>query len=251
MAMCENNHGYMVAGNHEINILTIDIYSKKQQKYLRNRSPTCMEQVKKTKKVFEKNPEKLNKFKNWIRKLPVWFEFDNLRISHAGWSDELKNKWISKYGNSFIFDDEMLEKCTTSGTMEHRFIKRFTCGEDLKLPNKYVHTHPDGVRRRKTRSKFWVKNPKTYQDIALQENGLPSNIGNTLIPKEELVKTYYYGKNNIPLVIGHYCLWGEPELLAENIACTDYGCFKNGYLYAYRHNWKDEKMNKKNFVCSK
>jgi hypothetical protein len=114
----------------------------------------------------------------------------------------------------------------------------------LKLPEGESFTTPDGRKRTEIRSRWWDDlEGKNCHEAVFPDDPRISQ-GACIVPKEH--RTY---PPSAPLVFfGHYAVMtGEPEPLAENIACLDYGMAKGGQLVAYR--WDGEtKLDASKFI---
>jgi len=95
--------------------------------------------------------------------------------------------------------------------------------------------------------KWWDQSATNYREAYLGPE-----YARTHIPDDEITDNHliYYSHDDPPVFIGHYWMEGEPELLAPNIACTDYSVAKpGGKLVAYQWNDGENILAKNKYVA--
>ena len=119
-----------------------------------------------------------------------------------------------------------------------------TKGLEVRLPAGHSFVDHSNVQRGEVRTKWWHEAPKSYRDVAIVGDAQQHRVPDHPLPAD------YAGApvTGAPVFIGHYWLSAQrPELLADNVACLDYGVAKGGFLCAYR--WQGEqKLSNHNFV---
>lgn len=243
-AMVDAGHAYIVMGNHEYNLLSYmtengleDADGKKL--YLREHTPRHFRILKETIEQFEPYPGEMRELLDWIRNMPLFLEFDNFRVVHACWHQELVDQYNSKYADQTI-SEELLRKSVNHGTFEWTVFDRLLRGTHLRLPNGEEMVSRDGFRRRFFRTKFWLEEPVLYADVVFQPDPLPSHIALQRITEEDHQDLLYYNPAEKPLFIGHYWREGTPAPITNNIACLDYSAVKFGKLVAYQMDGEKE-----------
>ena len=84
--------------------------------------------------------------------------------------------------------------------------------------------------------RWWDNAADTYRSAYLGPEHARTHIPDDRISGDHLIE---YSHDEPPVFLGHYWMAGEPEPLAPNIACTDYGVARaGGKLAAYR--WDGE-----------
>ena len=181
---------------------------------------------------------------DWFLTLPLWLEFDEIRVVHACWHqpfmDFLKPQLAS--GNRMTVElmveasrepaDET-EKDTPDETI-FKALETLTKGIEIPLPAPHGFTDKDGHTRRRVRTSWWNSDAASYQQAALLDE--PSR---EALPDEPIPAHVRIGHDGgKPLFIGHYWKSGKPDLLSKKVACVDYSIGKGGKLVAYR--WDGE-----------
>lgn len=117
-------------------------------------------------------------------------------------------------------------------------------GPELKLPAGFSFVDKTGVERRHIRVRWWRDDAKTYRQIAQVQAEMVSRIPD--IPLEQTLP----GTTDVPVVIGHYTLSGEPHSLSERVICVDYNAAKaDNPLYAWIQEPGPRRAVTGTFVC--
>lgn len=231
--MVDAGHAHIVMGNHEYNLLSYLTESREKDCYLREHSPRHFRILKETLEQYEAYPDEMDELLEWIRDIPLYLEFDHFRVVHACWHQELIDQFEKTYTEHRL-TDQLLQRSAIQGTFEWALLDRLLRGTHLRLPNDEVMISRDGFKRRFFRTKFWLQEPQHYADVVFQPDPLPSHIARRKLSAQDFDDLLYYQPSEKPLFIGHYWREGEPELVADNIACIDYSAVKFGKLVAYR-----------------
>ena len=233
--MVQAGHAQIVMGNHEYNYLSYITEGKEGSgmSYLREHSPRHHRILAETIAQLEDYPEEREKFHQWIRKMPMYLEFENFRVVHACWHQRLIERFESKYPDH-VFDEDFLHRSSKRGTFEWALVDRLLRGTHLSLPNGEAMVSKDGYERRFFRTKFWAVEPQRYGDVVFQPDPLPEHVARMELSEQDYKDLLYYGPEEKLLFIGHYWREGEPSAITNNIACLDYSAVKYGKLVAYR-----------------
>lgn len=232
--MVDAGSAQIVMGNHEYNLLCYLTKAEHgEHPYLRERTPRHHRILKETLEQYEAYPQELESLLAWIMEMPLYREFDNFRVVHACWHQELVDQLAVQYGVNHL-TPALLQRSASHGTFEWTLLDRLLRGTHLKLPNDEVMISRDGFKRKFFRTKFWACEPQFYADVVFQPDPLPPHFARRALSAQEYDDLLYYGEDEKPLFIGHYWREGKPEPITDNIACLDYSAVKFGKLVAYR-----------------
>lgn len=229
MTMVRNDHAMAVMGNHEFNALAF--HTEHNGLPLRPHTPKNIKQHKAFLNEYNDDPIGKQEVLEFFMELPLWIEFDNLRIVHACWHDEYI-QWANAHLPERQITPEFLVEASTKGTMAYKAIETLLKGVEVKLPDGITFADKDGHTRSEVRVQWWRRDARTLGDVALPFGVDIGHAADLDIPSDIPV----YPSNASPCFIGHYWLHGEPSPLAPNIACLDYSIAKDGKLVAYRWN---------------
>ncbi|WP_369602068.1 metallophosphoesterase [Hahella sp. SMD15-11] len=235
--MVEAGTAQMVMGNHEYNALGYCTRARpgSTRTYLREHTARHTRTISATLKQFEHHEEEFQSYLDWFLTLPLFLELPGFRVVHACWDEALIQAFREKYGRNTI-DMDFLHDSSVHGSFAGKVMDRLLRGTDLRLPEGFVIKGGDGYTRNAFRTRFWASNPRTYQDVVFQPDGLPEPLRNRLLTQEEKSRLLSYPESAPPVFVGHYWLSGTPRLLRSNVACVDYSAVKYGKLVAYRFN---------------
>lgn len=232
--MCDAGHAQMVMGNHEFDAIAYHTPAPlaSGRKYLREHTERHNRLIAETLEQFSDYPEEWQEYLAWFKRLPLFLEFPNFRVVHACWDQRVIDELKQRYPAGCI-DDDFLTAVADPESFEWLCINRLTRGRDLPLPKGAAMRSAEGFERRSFRARFWGRKPKTYGDLAFQPDPLPDAIASQPLSAEDHLKITRYGKQEVPLFVGHYWLSGRPKPIADNLACLDYSAVKYGRLVAY------------------
>ena len=217
-----------VMGNHEYNILCYHTKNA-QGAYLRLHTDKNKKQQQATEDAFKDYPEEWQTYLDWMMRLPVFLDLEDLRIIHACWQPNLIEKIkVALSGNCLT--PEFLQASAVKGNWEYETIETLLKGVEKELPNGQFFHDKDGHKRTAMRVQWW-KQPK---GLTMQAYGLGMEFPADPIPTE-WENNFYYPAANIPVFIGHYWLRAnKPSLQSPSVCCLDYSVAKEGQLVAYR-----------------
>lgn len=243
--MVENGFAHAILGNHEMYAILYYLRDT-EGKYYKKRIPKYQLQINQTLDEFAPYKDEFKSHLKWLRTLPMFLDFGDIRIIHACWDDE----------NIQLIKETVIEPKLTKTILreialnETKFAESFweTCkGVDFQIPKDLLVFDDEGRPHRSFRMKWWM-NPegKTFKEISLESRfELPAYT----IPNEIIQTRRFYSKNAPIVFFGHYCLKQCCGLLTENLCCVDSCVTRTGKLLAYR--WEGEKqLINSNFVLS-
>ncbi|HCY42913.1 MAG TPA: metallophosphoesterase [Prolixibacteraceae bacterium] len=243
--MVENGSAYAILGNHEMYAVLYYLRDI-EGKYYKKRIPKYQLQINQTLDEFVLYKEEFKSHLKWMRTLPMFLDFGDIRVVHACWDDESIELIKDKITEPKL-SKTVLREIALNGT---EFSEKFweTCkGIDFQLPKDLLVFDEEGRPHRSFRMKWWA-DPEgmTFNDISLESRfALPAYT----IPKEIITKRKPYSPNDPIVFFGHYCLNQCCGILTENLCCVDSCVTRTGKLLAYR--WDGKKVLKKdNFIFS-
>ncbi len=241
--MVDNGNAFAILGNHEYNAICYKTKDN-QGNYIRKHSRKNHLKIKTTIDSFHQKPQQLQDYIEWLWTLPLFFDFGELRVVHAGWlPDDIQ--FIKEHLPENKLTRSFLINSVEKNTREYEIIKHLLKGPQISLPYNLFVADEEGIVRNNIRNKWWLKaGNHLYTEIAVEEN---INLPDEIVPSEFDAEFAYYSENEPPVFFGHYWKTGTPQLIAKNICCLDYSIARSGKLLAYR--WSGEKiLNEKNFV---
>ena len=234
-AMVEGGHALAVMGNHEFNAIAYATPDPKDGGFLRRHSERNQRNHQAFLDEVEHDPERYQDVIDWFYTLPMWLEFDNLRIIHACWDQDSIDRIKAEYGSEYL-SKALLIPATDPNCWEYEAVETLLKGKEIRLSDGHSYLDPSGIRRYNMRVRWWDETASTYRAAFMGPAAAKPHISTDPIEEEYLVD---YPPTEPPLIIGHYWMTGTPKPLADNIACVDYSIAKpDGHLCAYR--WDGE-----------
>jgi hypothetical protein len=234
--MVESGNAYAVMGNHEFNAIAWHTYDTDRNDYMRPHSTTRQRQHQAFLDAFQEYPDELKSTIEWFKTLPLWLDFENIRVVHACWDYEAMSRIQALLTDKNCLTSDFLSIATTYGSQQFKDVETLLKGKEILLPQGQKILDKDGHEWTNIRIRWWDQTARTYHSAFL---GKPSDISH--IPDKEFSGDYSldYSQSMPPVFLGHYWMDGTPTPLAENIACVDYSVAKpEGKLVAYR--WDGE-----------
>ena len=243
--MVENGTAYAILGNHEMYAILYYLRDT-EGKYYKKRIPKYQLQINQTLDEFGSFKEEFKSHLKWLRTLPMFLDFGDIRIIHACWDDE--NVEVIK--NNVTGPKLTKTNLREIALNETKFSQSFweTCkGIDFQIPKDLLVFDDEGRPHRAFRMKWWdTPEGKTFKEVSLESRfELPAYT----IPSEIIQARKPYSKEDPIVFFGHYCLKECCGILADNLCCVDSCVTRTGKLVAYR--WEGEKkLTKSNFIFS-
>jgi len=244
--MVERGSAYAVLGNHELYAILYYLRDN-EGKYYKKRIPKYQLQINQTLDEFLLHKDEFKSYLKWLRTLPVYLDFGDIRVVHACWNTESVNLIKEAIAGPKLKKDILREIALNETEFSSKFWE-LCKGVDFHLPKDLLVFDEEGRPHRSFRMKWW-ENPqgKTFKDISLESRfDLPAY---TIPPEINHFRNRYSSDDPI-VFFGHYCLKQCCGILTENLCCVDSCVSRSGKLLAYR--WSGEKkLTKSNFVSSK
>ncbi|HEY3373205.1 MAG TPA: metallophosphoesterase [Prolixibacteraceae bacterium] len=243
--MVEKGSAYAILGNHEMYLILYYLRDT-EGKYYKKRIPKYQLQINQTLDEFATCKEELKSHLKWLRTLPMFLDFGDIRIVHACWDDE-NIKLIKSTVTGPKLTKPLLREIALNET---KFSQSFweTCkGVDFQIPKDLLVFDQDGRPHRTFRMKWWATpEGKTFKEVSLESRfDLPAYT----IPSEIIQIRKIYPKENPLVFFGHYCLKECCGIFTDNLCCIDSCVTRTGKLMAYR--WEGEKqLDTSHFVLS-
>jgi hypothetical protein len=228
--MVDNKSACAIMGNHEYNFICYHTKSLGKG-YLKKHNSSNRSLFYYTTKAFRDHPEKWKEYLQWMKELPLFLEFENLRVVHACWNKRLI-KFVKRNLPGNRMTEAFLHNSAREGTVENEVVRVLLTGVEVPAGKLISAVNSQGARVDQIRIKWWLKpDSLSLSEAALGEYEITPD---RPLKKEDKEKFYPYPPERRPVFIGHYCLLGAPGLQTSNICCVDYCCYRKGNLVGYR-----------------
>jgi hypothetical protein len=241
--MADSENAIALMGNHEYNALCFD-FEKREGGHLREHSIKNIIQHYETLKQFENRQEEYDKYLNWFKSLPLFYETNEFRAVHACWDNDNIELLKKNLVNNRL-TDELIYQSVKKGTEFYDAVNQTLKGKEISIPKGIRFTDGSGTERSNEIRIKWWENPLTmnYKTISVEKiDELPEKSID-----DSVIKSKQYYTDEKPVFFGHYWLKGDPFLFKKNICCLDFSIAKDGKLVAYRYQGETV-LDKKNFV---
>jgi hypothetical protein len=235
--MTENGHALAILGNHEVNAILSGLKDDQKMLLLKKKSKRFLS-VNQTLEEFRNYREEWKYHLKWLRSLPFFIEFENLRVVHACWIDAnitlIKNELPAGKTPKPVFR----RLISDPKSLLSQAILQTTRGIHHILPPDMGIFDQKRRLHRFYRLKWW-EDPTgmTFRQVSFEHS---FKLPDYTIPTEITPVSVPYPLNNPPVFFGHYCRGNGPFILKDNVCCVD-GCVINRKkLIAYR--WDGEKV---------
>lgn len=229
-AMVDTGNAIALMGNHEYNALCFH-FNKTNGGHLRKHLIKNIIQHYETLKQFQNRQNEYEKYIEWFKTLPLYYETEKCKAVHACWD----NKNIQYLRNTLIknrLTDELIYQSVKKGTRLNKSIEQALKGKEIKMPQGLFFTDKDGTKRTEIRTKWWEDPSKmTYRSISIEPLDI---LPEQPVDLTELKSLDFYKNNDKKVFFGHYWLKGTPAIYGDNICCLDYSVAKGGKLVAYQ-----------------
>lgn len=242
-SMVDRNTAVALMGNHEYNALCFH-FQETEGGHLRKHLIKNIIQHYETLRQFQNRQSEYEKYLDWFKTLPLYYETDEFRAVHACWD----NRNIQYLRESLVRDrltDDLIYQSVKKGTKLYYTIDQTLKGKEIKMPEGLSFTDKDGTERKKIRIKWWEDPLKTtYRSLSVVPiDELPDRP----VEYPDGFSGDYYQSTEKKVFFGHYWLNGKPSLCRPNVCCLDYSVAKGGKLVAYRLT-EEENLNEKNLI---
>ena len=225
----------VVLGNHEYNLAGWFFPAPEDsgQAWLRPHTERNRSGLQETLEQFACHPADLEDLVSWVHAMPLWLESSRLRVIHACWDEAAIAGFRRSRQDRFLTPELAAEACRR-GSLARRLLDRILNGTELDLPEAQVIVGRDGLRRRRFRTAFWVREAETFGDVVFQPDPLPEPVLTEPLDASARAQLLRYPIKAPPVFFGHYWRDGPPALQAPNVCCLDYSVVLGGRLMAYR-----------------
>lgn len=215
-----SGHAICLMGNHEFNAVGWAMRHPLSAQPLRPHSQNNRRQHQAfLADVVEDTPSH-NFWIDWFKTLPLFVDYGDIRAVHACWEEQTMTRlrpWLDEQNRL------KPESWVDAFDKQHplfRMIETVLKGPELSLPAGFSFVDKTGVERRHIRVRWWRDDAKTYRQIAQVQPEMVSRIPDIPLSRTLLDRT------DVPVVIGHYTLSGEPHTLSDRVVCVDYNAAK-------------------------
>ena len=230
--MVDNKAALAVMGNHEYNLICYHTKSFGRG-FLRKHNAANRSLFYYSTKAFREHSHEWEESLEWIKKLPLFIEFENFRVVHACWDRKIV-KFIKRNLPGNVMTESFLHNSAREGTIENMAVGILLSGVEIPVDKLTTVINSNGRQVDRLRIKWWMEpGRQRLRDVALGDYRVSPN---RLITKKEEEMFIPYPLKRRPLFIGHYCLKDEAGLQTPNICCVDYCYYRKGKLVAYRMN---------------
>ncbi len=227
--MVDNCQALAILGNHEYNFIAINTINPLTGKPFRPEYKLKQHQA----TILSIPHTQIPFWINWFKSLPIYLEFNNLRLIHAYWDSDLIKKLNNLAPDNKINSHlNLLDRNSPDSKILTTLIK------GPEFPNMGNSDH-SGERF------FW------WMDF--NEKSLPYlDQVTTLKIHKKVPQNFFslfsqYPKSEKCLIFGHYSLDSFPHILKSNLTTVDFGVYKKKYLCAYR--FTSCPLSEKNLIC--
>lgn len=241
--MVEAETALCIMGNHEFNALAFHAESEKHD-WLRPRSDKNLTQhiaflYEYLNPNLDNREQELDAALAFFRSLPLYLDLGELRVIHACWHSAYLKGIRPLLNPDHSLSEDAIHDGHTPGTPIFDWLDVILKGHEAPLPDGHSYRDNYGFKRFKTRTRWWLNDPKDFQQWALVPTTTMQQLPRDPVPAQDIIG---YPADAPPLFIGHYWEKGVPTPLAPNLACVDYSMGKGreqgGKLVAYR--WSGE-----------
>ena len=228
--MIGSGTAYAVMGNHELNAIHFHTRDPESGDALRKHSKKNIRQHASFLREFPLGNSKTSEAISWMQSLPLFMEFEALRVVHACWNDAVIDELVKVTKGGRLTDEQFLSVADQSSDL-FSVVETVTKGPEVKLPEGYIIYDKEGNARSEVRVQWWKGSASTWKEIAISVPN-PDQLPDGNLPVS--VKQTVYPKKSKPVFFGHYWLSGQPVLQAQNALCLDYSAGRDGPLVSYQ-----------------
>jgi hypothetical protein len=228
-----------ILGNHELNAILFHRRSSVSKETLRSHKAINLSQHKSFIESFGMETADALDWTSWmLETLPLWLEYEGLRIVHACWSDKAINIVKNRRPSGYLKPED-LEEVAAKKTEFSRAVETITSGPEAKLPADYSFTDNGGHERRSVRLSWWSTENTTWKKAALSVPNV-DHLPNDALPAE--LTSEIYSPDAKPALVGHYKMKGTPRLLSHNASSLDFPANRCVYHWTGETNLNDKNL---------
>ncbi|MEM8594407.1 MAG: metallophosphoesterase [Pseudomonadota bacterium] len=185
-AMVEHGEAQLVMGNHEFHALSYYIPARDDPtEFIRPHTTKNFELLKDTIAAFEGLDDEWAYLRGWLLERPIFIEHPKYRVVHACWDHNMIDQYRERFQCNTVDRDFVLDFADRS-SFAYAFLERCMRGIELCLPDGVFIRGTDGTLRDNFRARFWLENPKTYDDVIFRKYMLPDDmVGPPIMPNKQ------------------------------------------------------------------
>ncbi|WP_392562008.1 metallophosphoesterase [Orbus sturtevantii] len=242
--MVDNGNAYVVMGNHEFNAIGWKTNNEREaDTFLRKHNYANHKQHKAFLMQIGENSQQHLYWINWFKSLPLFLDFDKIRVIHACWDSNIIRLILPYLEHNNGLKEQYIQQAFNPSSALFNYCETLLKGKEVTLPDGISYHDKEGTQRHKSRIKWWLKQADTLNELCLipDDEKLPA--------LEQKVKLPLDGYQEQKIVFfGHYWLTGKPSIQTNKVTCVDYSAaIESGKLVAYR--WEGEEiLTNKHFI---
>lgn len=154
----------------------------------------------------------------WFLALPLWLELDGLRLVHACWDPDAIATIAARRPDGRLREED-LEEVARKETAFAMAVDLLVSGPEIPLPAGIGFHDAAGHYRNHVRIAWWRSEARTWRDAALS---VPDA---DVLPETEIeigCGVTFYRSEELPVLVGHYKMQGQPSIECPTAACLDY-----------------------------
>ena len=240
--MVEAGSALCILGNHEFNAIAWMMPNPENKAiFLREHNDNNHNQHKNFLAEVVENSAQHQEIIEWFKTLPLWLDLPaGIRVIHAAWIEEYQAVLKPYLTENNCLTDELVIKASRKDSPEYVALEALCKGLEIELPEGHGFKDKHGARRTGIRICWWKNLTKsTYKEVALVPEDAKDSIPDLPIEQRNLKAKGYTG---VPVFFGHYWFSGQPEPVANNIACVDYSAGKSGNTPLVAYRWEGESV---------
>lgn len=242
--MVEGGQAYIVMGNHEFNAIAYATPNpNKPGDFLRtHQGPWAAKNFSQHQIFLEavvEGSELHREIIQWFKTIPLWLEFDGLRIIHACWDPASMDRLRPKLGPNHTVTNELMVTMSKRGHDDYHDLEILIKGPEIEMPDGFKYKDNDEIVRSSARFAWWDRQASTFNIAARIPDNCKAVDGTPFptLPSEPIPSgnPAPYDET-IPLFFGHYWCSDKDEIIFDHAMCVDYSAGEGGPLKAYRWN---------------
>ncbi len=206
-----------VMGNHELNAILYHRFENGTP--LREHSNKNNKQHQSFIDAFGVGTDTALEWTEWfLTALPLWREFEGLRLVHACWSERQIDVIKERRPDGYLKQEDLKEVASET-TPFGMAVKTLLTGPEVELPEPFAFHDHHGNRRREVRLAWWNAGARTWPEATLSVPN-PSELPESEMPSDAVAEIYH--ADAPPVLVGHYKMKGEPRIEHPKAASIDY-----------------------------
>lgn len=245
-ALVDSKQALCLMGNHEFNAIGWAMRHQKTGKPLRPHTENNRKQHQAFLDAVTEDSALHQQWITWFQGLPLYADFGAIRAVHACWDEAIIQSTQPYLKANNAIADSFWETAFEKNAPLYNMTETLLKGPELALPEGISFNDKTGQPRKNIRVRWWLPQAETYRELAQ----VPPD-AESLIPDIPLNNGYSPLPLDIPVVIGHYTLHGQPQRLSEQVICTDYNAAKADHpLVAYCCTVEGRYLSSQGFISS-